>query len=320
MNLQEILDKEKLSLEEIDFLVNLSSKEDLDLLFRKSLGIKNLYLGRYKNKIASIEFSNYCENNCLYCNLREEGISTERFRRTPEEILNIISCVVKENITNIILQSGSDSYYDTDMISYLIYRIKKDFNLEITLDLVQRGFDEYRAWKFAGADNYLLKFNTANDKNYSLFNENNNLNERINHIKYLKRLGYKICTGNIIGLPYQTNSDITNDLMLLNTFKPEMILNSPFIPQKFTKYQNWNKADFILVQKTTAISRLLLKKSDILVPESRDMYLMEEKKKLFNIGANTLVLEYYRPNQEPYNRKIQVSNKIGNSYSSDKLL
>ena len=94
MNLHEILNKDQLSPEEINFLMNLTAKEDLDLLFHKSLGIKNLYLGRTKNKIASIQFSNYCENNCLYCNLREDNISTQRFRLSPEEILEVINTMV----------------------------------------------------------------------------------------------------------------------------------------------------------------------------------------------------------------------------------
>ncbi len=318
MNLQEVLNKEELNSDELRFLLNLSDPKDLDLLFHKSLGIKNLYLGRYKNKIASVQFSNYCENNCLYCNFIEESIFPHRYRLSPEEILEIIANMVNENITNLILQSGADSYYDTDMISYLIYRIKKDYNVEVTLDLVERRFDEYRAWKFAGADNYLLKFNTANEKNYSFFTQNNKLSERINHIKYLKRIGYKICTGNIIGLPYQTNSDIINDLILLQTLKPEMILNSPFIPKEFTKFKNWAKVNFSLVKKITAISRILLKKSDILISNSSDMFTMEEKKELFNLGANTLILEYYKLNHKNKLR-FPVNRKKSSAYSGSKL-
>jgi len=316
MDLPELLNKEKLSEEEINFLLNLTSKNEMDLLFKKSLDIKHLYLGRTKNKIASIQFSNYCENNCLYCNLREESISTPRYRLSPEEILEIIGDMVCENTTNIILQSGEDSYYDTDMISYLIYKIKKEHDLEITLDLLQRGFDEYRAWRFAGADNYLLKFNTANEKNFSLFNKDNNLSERINHIKYLKRIGYKLCTGNIIGLPYQTIADLTNDLILLNSFKPEMILNSPFIPNKFTQFQNWAKTDFHLVEKTIALSRILLKKSNILVSDSSDMFLHDEKKMLFEVGANTLILEYYKADEESKKIKLPLLNRKG-KYSTN---
>jgi len=223
--------------------------------------------------------------------MREESISIKRFRLSPDEILEKIKSIFSVGITNIILQSGADSYYDTDMISYLIYKIKEEYDVQITLDLLQRGFDEYRAWKFSGADNYLLKFNTSNSENFSLFTQENKLEERINHLKYLKRIGYKICTGNIIGLPHQSAHELTEDLILLKKFQPEMILNTPFTPQQLTKYSNATKGDFNLLLKVTALSRLLLKKSQIIVASSSNFFSIDEKKNLFEIGADTLMLE-----------------------------
>lgn len=289
--LLEILNKENLLLDDIQFLLELSTEEELNLLFEKSAAVKQLFLGRLKSKILSIQFSNYCENNCLYCELRDESDSVKRFRLSPDEILEKLNSIFSSGITNIILQSGSDNYYDTDMISYLIYKIKQKYDVEISLDLLQRGFDEYRAWKFSGADNYLLKFNTSNTNNFSLFTRKNNLEERISHLNYLKRMGYKICTGNIVGLPEQSIEDIGKDLILLNKFNPEMILNTPFTPQKFTKYADTPKGDFSMLLKSTAISRLLLKKSQIIVAASTNFFSLEEKKKLFEIGADTLMLE-----------------------------
>lgn len=279
-----------MSIEDISQLLRISEEEG-ELLFKKSSAVKQLFLGRIKNKILSIRFSNFCELNCLYCDLREESDAVERFRLTPDEVLEKIKSIFSTGITNIILQSGSDSYYDTDMISYLLYKIKQAYDVEITLDLLQRGYDEYRAWKFSGADNYLLKFNTSNFNNFSLFTKKNDLNERVNHLKYLKRIGYKICTGNIIGLPHQEIEDIANDLKLLQQLQPEMILNTPFTPQQLTKYQNAPKGDFHLLLKSIAISRLLLKKSQIIVAGSSSLFSLEEKKRLFEIGADTLILE-----------------------------
>ena len=208
-NILDILNKEELYYDDIFALVNIKSEKEINLLFEKSAAVKQLFLGRLKRKILSIQYSNYCEVNCLYCELREESISVDRFRLSPDEIIEKIKSIFSSGITNIILQSGSDSYYDTDMISYIIYKIKQEYDVEITLDLLQRGFDEYRAWKFSGADNYLLKFNTSNPENFSMFTRENKLEERINHLKYLKRIGYKICTGNIVGLPHQSSYDQT---------------------------------------------------------------------------------------------------------------
>lgn len=289
--LLEILNKENYEQEDLKYLINITSSEELNHLYQKSAAVKQLYFGRLKSKILAIQFSNFCESNCIYCELREESISVSRFRLTPDEVLEKINSIFSSGISNIILQSGADGYYDTDMIAYLIYKIKEKFDVEITLDLLERGFDEYRAWKFAGADNYLLKFNTSNSKNYSLFTVTNKLEERINHIRYLQRIGYKICTGNIIGLPHQSDNDLVQDLLLLKTFNPDMVLNTPFIPRQLTKYQNEPKGNFSLLMKTTAIARLLLKKSQIIVADSHQYFSIDEKQQLFSVGADTLMLE-----------------------------
>jgi biotin synthase-like enzyme len=70
-----------------------------------------------------------------------------------------------------------------------------------------------------------------------------------------------------------------------------MILNTPFTPQPFTKFQNTPKGDFNLLLKATAISRILLKKSNIIVAASSNFFSVDEKKELFRIGADTLMLE-----------------------------
>ena len=291
MNLQQILNKDQLSKEELLFLLHLEEGNDLNLLFEKSNAVRELYLGRSNSKIAAFQFSNHCENNCLYCELREDSLAVPRYRLTPDEILHKIKIIVGKNISNIILQSGADSYYDTDMISFLIYRIKKEYDVQITLHLLQRGFDEYRAWKFSGADNYMLKFNTSNKENFSIFNKVNKLEDRVSHIKYLKRIGYQICTGNIIGMPHQTMDDIADDLILINSINPEFVFNTPFVPHYFSKYRNHPKIKLSEMLKIIAITRLLQKKSDIIISDSTDLFNFYEKKELFEAGANSLLIE-----------------------------
>lgn len=314
MNLQEILNKSDFSKEDILFLLNLKEKENLELLFEKADAIKDLYFGRTKSKLVSIQFSNNCENNCLYCELSDDNESVPRFRLTLDEILGRIKNIISRGINNIVLQSGFDSYYDTDMISYLIYKIRKEHDIQITLSLLQRGLNEYRAWKFAGADNYLLKFNTSNKQNFSLFNKSNSLEERVNHIKYLKRLGYNVCTGSVIGSPDQTQEDIANDLILLKNLNPEMVFTTPFISKYYQKYNNVERTELVLIQKIIAITRIILIKSDIIISDSNDFYNLNEKKELFEVGANILLIE----NSSNLNRKDGNVAKINSKSISSK--
>ncbi|PID59835.1 MAG: [FeFe] hydrogenase H-cluster radical SAM maturase HydE [Ignavibacteriae bacterium] len=288
MKTSENLNNDKLNKADIIALLDTTSQEDVELLYQKAKAIKQLYMGINKSKILSVQFSNHCDNKCIFCEFITDK-EKDKFRLEPDEILDKINSIFCKEITNIILQSGVDSFYDTDMISYLIYKIKQEYNVEITLDLLQRDFNEYRAWKFSGADNYLLKFNTSNKDNFSIFTKENKLEERIEHLHYLKLIGYKICTGNIIGLPEQTLEDIADDLILLENIRPQMILNSIYSP-----YDSENKnleKDFELFKKTTAITRLLLKKSNIIIPTLSSSITPGRIKELFKTGADTLMFE-----------------------------
>ncbi|MCB0753689.1 MAG: hypothetical protein KDC52_19610, partial [Ignavibacteriae bacterium] len=121
---------------------------------------------------------------------------------------------------------------------------------------------------------------------------------RINHIKYLKRIGYEVCTGNIVGLPNQSLEDIASDLLLLKQFVPEMICNTPFVPHYFPRFKHVPKIELSLMMKIISITRLLQKKSDIIISDSNDFFNVNQKKELFEVGANTLLLEYSGNNNQ----------------------
>ena len=155
----------------------------------------------YDHVRGIIDFSNYCSQNCLYCGLREDNFALPRYRMTPDEIIETAQQITNHGIYTIVLQSGEDSFFDTDLIAYIIYSIKQKSNTAITLSLGERGFDEYRTWKIAGADRYLLKHETANSKLYSIYHLKQKLSDRVAHLKFLKRIGYQIGSGNMIGMP-----------------------------------------------------------------------------------------------------------------------
>lgn len=72
-----------------------------------------------------IEFSNYCKQNCKYCGLRRDNHRLERYRLQPEEIVSMAEKATKLGYKTVVLQSGEDDYYDTDMVEWIIREIKK---------------------------------------------------------------------------------------------------------------------------------------------------------------------------------------------------
>ncbi len=303
MNLKEILYKEELSRQEIIYLLNLSDQNDLQNLYNRADEVRAKYCGDEVHLRGIIDFSNHCEQNCLYCGLRADNKELKRYRMSPEEIIDTAKQIINSGIFTIVLQSGEDNYYDTDLISYLIYSIKQIADVAITLSLGERGFDEYQKWKIAGADRYLLKHETANPKLYSVYHLHQQLEERITHLKYLKKLGYQIGSGNLIGLPMQTIEDIADDILLCKELDLDMAAFGPFIPSPFTPYRNKKSATVELTLKTMAIARIVLK--SVHIPATTALATIDENGRIKGLkaGANVIMPDF---TPSPYREQYQI--------------
>ena len=204
-----ILYKSDLTKDEVIYLFSLSDKDEIAQLYKRSDEVRKEFCGDDVHLRGIIEFSNYCEQDCLYCGLRISNDSLPRYRMTKEEILTTVIHIVKAKIKTIVLQSGEDSSYTKEFIVDVIKSIKEKYDVAITLSLGERSFEDYDAWKKAGADRYLLKHETANKKLYSAIHNKQSLDERIKHLEYLKSIGFQAGSGNIIGLPGQTIEDLS---------------------------------------------------------------------------------------------------------------
>ncbi|HEX2963315.1 MAG TPA: radical SAM protein, partial [Ignavibacteriales bacterium] len=155
MRLDHILNKKDLSKEEIIYLLELSDFRNTRRLFDKADEVRKAYCGDEVHLRGIIEFSNYCEQDCLYCGLRKSNDTIERYRMNADEIIDTAKLISNLGIRTIVLQSGEDQAFDVDKIAYIIYFIKQNCDVAITLSLGQRDFEEYKTWRYAGADRYL---------------------------------------------------------------------------------------------------------------------------------------------------------------------
>ena len=145
--LEAILHKEELTKEEIIFLLSLESEHDMDLLFERANTMRSLYCGDEVHLRGIIELSNNCEQDCLYCGLRNENNNLQRYRMSFDEILETAERIYLCGIKTVVLQSGEDKLLTAKFITKIIKEIKNNFNLSITLSLGERDFDNYVDWK-----------------------------------------------------------------------------------------------------------------------------------------------------------------------------
>lgn len=222
---------------------------------------------------------------------------------TADEIINAAKELRSRGIGNIILKSGEDSFFDIDLVAYLIYSIKKELDISVILALGERGFDEYRTWKIAGADGYFLNHLSSNSKKYQLMRAGRRLEEHIHHLTYLKKLGYIVGTGNILGLPEQSLEDVADDILLMKKVDTDIAITTPFIPALFTPFQNRDRGEMELLLKTISVMRLVM--NDKLIPAVAHLDSLEKEGRIKGLkaGANVVIASFTPEEYKEYCHK-----------------
>ena len=142
-----------------------------DFLFKTADEVRKEHVGDEVHLRGLIEFSNICKCNCKYCGLRKDNPELERYRLTIEEAYDFAKKAKEYGYKTIVLQSGEDSYYSVERLVKLLQDIKK-LDLAITLSIGERSFEEYKAFKEAGADRYLIRIETTNKELYKKLHPN----------------------------------------------------------------------------------------------------------------------------------------------------
>jgi len=213
---------------------------------------------------AIIDFSNNCIRNCLYCGLRANNERITRYRMKPEEILIAARSIYDAGIRTIILQSGDDYAFSRNDICGIITALKTAFpDTALTLSIGERPQDDYTAFKDAGADRYLLKHETANEKLYTTYHPDMSLKKRLKILELLRNIGYQVGVGCIIGLPGQSVDDLADDIEFMQRFQPDMAGIGPFIPQEETPLCHAKRGSVETTLRMVALTRIVCPKTHI---------------------------------------------------------
>ncbi len=292
---------------EIIEILNTNKKNDW--LFNLADKIRRKYVGNEVHLRGLIEFSNICKCNCKYCGLRSENKTIDRYRISEEEIISYAKNAVKMGYKTVVLQSGEDKFFDTDKMCNIIKKIK-ELDIALTLSIGERTFEEYKAFKQAGADRYLIRIETTDKNLYKKMHPNMDFNNRIRCLEDLKTLGYEVGTGCLVGLPEQTIESLANDILFFKEIEADMIGIGPFIPHPQTPLKDEKHGDFILALKVMALTRILLK--DINIPATTAMETLNPNGRIIALqsGANVVMpnitTSEYREKYEIYPNKICV--------------
>ncbi len=286
--MQKILEKAKsthnLDKSEIVQLLNSDGFE----LFKAADEVRKQYVGDEVHLRGLIEFTNICKCSCQYCGIRSANKDTKRYRLSLDEILSDVKSAVDNGFKTIVLQGGEDSFYTTDLLCEIIKKIKT-YDVALTLSVGERSFEDYKAFKDAGADRYLLRIETTDEDLYKSLHFGMDFQNRKRCLKDLKYLGYETGTGCLIGLPNQTVESLADDILYFKELGADMIGVGPFIPHPQTPLKDAPVGSFDLALKVMAITRLLM--PGINIPATTAMETLRENGRAIALqsGANVFM-------------------------------
>jgi biotin synthase len=321
--IQEILNRAKqgaeLSVAELVELLSVTAEDELQALYDTAYFLKEQYVGKIAYFRGIIECSNLCMKDCYYCGIRRSNDKVERFQMDEDEIFKEALWAYEAEYGSCVIQSGErqDEAY-ISMIERVVGRIKDATKgaLGITLSLGEQTEETYRRWKTAGAHRYLLRIETTNPALYEKIHPaDHSLAERKECLAALRRTGYQVGTGVMMGLPGQTMEDLANDILFLKQIDIDMVGMGPYIPHSDTPMgqenppytEEQNKAALTLGLKMIAVTRIVLKDINIAAATALQALEYTGREQGLRCGANVIMPNVtetdYRPKYQLYDNK-----------------
>ena len=225
---------------EYQALIEARDGESAALLAERAVAVRKAIYGDAVFIRGLIEISNICKNDCLYCGIRRSNARAQRYRLTPEQIVDCAAEGHALGFRTFVLQSGEDGWFTDAILCEIISQIKRRFpDCAVTLSLGERNRDSYKRLFDAGADRYLLRHETADPGHYAKIHPAEmSFDNRMRCLRDLRDIGYQVGCGFMVGSPFQTSAALARDLKFIETFKPDMCGIGPFIPHHDTPFRD----------------------------------------------------------------------------------
>jgi biotin synthase len=314
--IEKLLRERSLSVEEYEQLIEHRTPEIQELLRCEADKIRKTIYGNKVYIRGLIEVSNICKNNCYYCGIRGENTNCQRYRLTADEILECCDKGYELGFRTFVMQGGEDGFFTDEVMCELVREIKSRYpDCAVTLSLGERSYESYKRLYNAGADRYLLRHEAVSSQLYgSLHPKEMKIENRLQCLENLKKIGFQTGCGFMVGAPHQTARHIAEDLKFIENFKPQMCGIGPFIPHKDTTFKDYPKGSAELTCFLLSIVRIVL--PSVLLPATTALGTAENDGRERGIlsGANVVM-----PNLSPESVRAKYAlydNKISTGAES----
>ena len=217
------------------------------------------YFPENKAQVRSvIEVSNVCRQKCNYCAIggKEQSLN---YTLSTDVMVALMKHLIEKGRRTILLQSGeniSDKFISD--VTDAVGGIKKEHpDIRIILCCGNLSREQYHELRQAGAQDYILKFEASNPELFAKCKPNDTLENRLHCIEMLHEEGFRIGSGNIVGLPGQSLEDLVSDLQLAHKLPIGMNSTTIFVPAENTPYANEPAGNPHLTLNMMALLRIM---------------------------------------------------------------
>ena len=244
-----------------------------------------------------IEVSNVCIQQCEYCGMGKPG--SEKFILPLEEFMEAAAHLYASGRRVLLIQAGENgSQWFVERVCRYVREIKaKCADLEIILCIGNLSYEQYQALYEAGARRYILKFETSNPQLYAKLKPRDNLPERLQCLENLLAIGFKVGSGNIVGLPGQTLDDMVADIQFAGKYALSMLSSSVFIPGEYSNLRSAPPGNPEVALNTLALMRIL--HPSRLIPTTSPFEKVKKDGQFWGLmaGANTVTIHDGTPEE-----------------------
>lgn len=286
-----------------------------------------------------IEFSNYCTRQCKYCGINCLNENVTRYRMSLAEIVDTAAQAIAAGYKTIVLQSGEDPYFNGgnakllgEVVSAIralptAYEPEPDGSqpiLDITLSTGELPYEDLLYLKECGATRYLLRHETSDPKLYAFLHPCGTLENRIQCLRNIKKLGYATGSGFMVGLPGQTLASIADDVILLETLECDMAGIGPFISSPDTPLEGYPNGETELTKRAVALCRIHCPELNLPVTTALGVLNPQELKDAFSCGANVIMKKVtptkYKESYKIYPSEVEETRIIEDRETLDNMI
>lgn len=271
-----------------------SDDREFEIVCGEAVRVREAHFGRKAYIRAVIEFANRCRCSCLYCGMRLGNQGAAGYEIDSREIVRTARTALENGIRVFFLQAAESETYESGWLTGVIRRIS-EMGMEVILCVGFHNAGDLDSWRVAGAGKFILKHETSDSELFARMKPGFTLADRVEMLRVLRRHGYSIGSGTLLGLPGQTVDSLVDDLFLLKELEVDMSSVSVFMPAAGTPLENHPHGDPELGLRFIAAMRLFLGRTLIPATSTFQKLLPDGQFRCFQAGANVITVNMTPP-------------------------